>query len=88
MSEQLQFDINRACRRLADQLKDYRVIPTAGAERLLKALVQRTDLDETTLLPAAALVLQLELDTARKASAVRSSARVRERVTASTGGVE
>ncbi len=87
MTEQLQLDIDRACARLADRLKDRAAgrhdVAIGGAERLLRDLVRRTDLNERALLPAAALVIALELDTARKTSAIRTSARTPERVTAS-----
>ncbi len=79
MTDQLQFDLDAACRRLADQLANRAAgrhdVTIGGAERLLRDLVRRTDLDERALLPAAALVIALELDTARKTSAVRTSAR-------------
>ncbi len=68
MTEQLQLDLDAACRRLADQLRDRRRIPpTGGAERLLSDLI-RNGLDERALLPAAALVIALELDSRREAS--------------------
>lgn len=72
MTEQLTFDFDLAAatERLADRIRDYRVIPAGSAERLLKALVVRTELDERALLPAAALVLELEYAAARKASAI------------------
>lgn len=53
--------------RLADRLADRRAIPPGGAERLLKALVVR-GLDETALRPAAALALELDHVSRRKAS--------------------
>jgi hypothetical protein len=54
---QLQFDLD-ACRRLADGLKDIRRRGT-GPERLLHAIVA-AGLDERALIPAAALVLELD----------------------------
>lgn len=59
MSEQLTFDLDAACRQLADQLADRRRIPTGGAERLLRELVRRS-LDERALLPAAVLAVELD----------------------------
>lgn len=59
MTEQLRFDLDAACARLADRLRDRRQVPSGGAERLLKALVRR-GLDETALRPAAAFALELD----------------------------
>jgi hypothetical protein len=55
---QLQLDLDRACRRLADDLTR-RHVPASGAERLLRALV-RTGLDERALPAAAGLALELD----------------------------
>ena len=61
MTEQLVFDLDAAVRSLlADRLQDRRRISgAAGAERLLRDLVQ-AGLDEKALLPAAALVAELD----------------------------
>lgn len=50
---------------IADRLADRRRLPAAGAERLLVDLV-KNGLDERALLPAAALVCELD-DQARRA---------------------
>jgi hypothetical protein len=59
VTEQLAFDLETACARLADGLRDTRRVPTRGAERLVMALV-RKGLDERALGPAAALALELD----------------------------
>ena len=68
MTEQLQLDIDHACRRLADQLRDRRRIPpAAGPERLLWELIRR-GLADDALPRAASLVIALEHDSRREAS--------------------
>jgi hypothetical protein len=60
VTEQLVLDLDVAVRvLLADGLADRHAVPSGGAERLLKALVVH-GLDERALMPAAALVIELD----------------------------
>ena len=65
-----QLELFEDAARLAGELRDRRRMPTgqqAGAERLLRALVQG-GLDRAALVPAARLVLELERDARREAA--------------------